>query len=73
MPTLAGYPGMMQRARKREGLRVCRAAWLVENEATLDELFAFRVHLSDLAEEGYLLIKWAADAAWPRTDGQPRT
>jgi transcriptional regulator with XRE-family HTH domain len=29
MPTLAGYPGMMQRARKREGLRVCRAAWLV--------------------------------------------
>jgi predicted transcriptional regulator len=29
MPTLAAYPGMMQRARKRDGLRVCRAAWLV--------------------------------------------
>jgi hypothetical protein len=29
MPTLAAYPGMMQRAPKREGLRVCRAAWLV--------------------------------------------
>jgi transcriptional regulator with XRE-family HTH domain len=29
MPTLAASPGMMQRARKREGLRVCRAAWLV--------------------------------------------
>jgi len=29
VPTLAAYPGMMQRARKREGLRVCRAAWLV--------------------------------------------
>jgi hypothetical protein len=29
MPTLAAYPGMMQRARKREGFRVCRAAWLV--------------------------------------------
>ena len=28
MPTLAAYPGMMQRARKREGLRFCRAAWL---------------------------------------------
>jgi hypothetical protein len=27
--TLASYPGMMQRARKREGLPVCRAAWLV--------------------------------------------
>jgi transcriptional regulator with XRE-family HTH domain len=27
--TLAAYPGMMQRARKREGLRVCRAAWLL--------------------------------------------
>jgi predicted transcriptional regulator len=27
--TLAAYPGMMQRARKHEGLRVCRAAWLV--------------------------------------------
>jgi hypothetical protein len=29
MPTLAAYPGMMQRARRREGLRLCRAAWLV--------------------------------------------
>ena len=29
MPTLAAYPEMMQRARKREGLRVCRAAWLI--------------------------------------------
>jgi transcriptional regulator with XRE-family HTH domain len=29
MPTLAAYQGMMQRARKGEGLRVCRAAWLV--------------------------------------------
>jgi transcriptional regulator with XRE-family HTH domain len=29
VPTLAAYPGMMQRARKREGLRVCRAAWLI--------------------------------------------
>jgi DNA-binding XRE family transcriptional regulator len=29
MPTLAAYPGMMQCARKREGLRICRAAWLV--------------------------------------------
>ena len=30
MATLAAYPGMMQRARKREGLRVCRAAWLLD-------------------------------------------
>jgi transcriptional regulator with XRE-family HTH domain len=29
IPTLAAYPEMMKRARKREGLRVCRAAWLV--------------------------------------------
>jgi transcriptional regulator with XRE-family HTH domain len=29
MATLAAYPGMMQRARKPEGLRICRAAWLV--------------------------------------------
>jgi hypothetical protein len=29
VPTLAAYPGMMQRARKRERLRVSRAAWLV--------------------------------------------
>ena len=29
MATLAAYPGMMQRSRKREGLRVCRAAWLI--------------------------------------------
>ena len=29
MASLAAYPRMMQRDRKREGLRVCRAAWLV--------------------------------------------
>jgi hypothetical protein len=29
MATLATYSAMMQRDRKREGLRVCRAAWLV--------------------------------------------
>ena len=29
MATLAAYPAMMQRDRKREGLRVCRAAWLI--------------------------------------------
>jgi hypothetical protein len=27
--TLAAYAAMMERDRKREGLRVCRAAWLV--------------------------------------------
>jgi hypothetical protein len=29
VPTLVSYATMMQRDRKREGLRVCRAAWLV--------------------------------------------
>jgi hypothetical protein len=29
MATLAAYPSMMKRDRRREGLRVCRAAWLV--------------------------------------------
>ena len=29
MATLAAYASMMQRDRKREGLRVCRAAWLI--------------------------------------------
>jgi Helix-turn-helix domain len=29
VPALAAYPGMMQCARKREGVRVCRAAWLI--------------------------------------------
>jgi DNA-binding XRE family transcriptional regulator len=29
VPTLAAYPGMMQRSRKREGVRLCRAAWLI--------------------------------------------
>jgi len=29
MPTLAAYATMMERDRKREGLRVCRAAWLI--------------------------------------------
>ena len=28
MPTLAAFPWMLERGRKREGLRVCRAAWL---------------------------------------------
>jgi len=26
---LAAFPSMMERDRKREGLRVCRAAWLI--------------------------------------------
>ena len=26
---MAAYPAMMERERKREGLRVCRAAWLI--------------------------------------------
>jgi hypothetical protein len=29
MPSLAVYPAMMQRDRQREGLRICRAAWLI--------------------------------------------
>ena len=29
MPTFAAYPPMLERNRKREGLRVCRAAWLL--------------------------------------------
>jgi hypothetical protein len=29
MPTLAAYVSMMERDRKREDLRVCRAAWLL--------------------------------------------
>jgi predicted transcriptional regulator len=29
VPTLAAYPTMMRRARERNGLRVCRAAWFV--------------------------------------------
>jgi DNA-binding XRE family transcriptional regulator len=29
VPSLASFPAMMQRDRKREGLRVCRAAWLI--------------------------------------------
>src|SRR3989442_9201411 len=28
MATLAAFPAMMRRDRRREGLRVCRAAWL---------------------------------------------
>jgi transcriptional regulator with XRE-family HTH domain len=29
MPSLASFPSMMRRDRKREGVRVCRAAWLI--------------------------------------------
>jgi hypothetical protein len=29
VPSLASYPAMMQKDRRREGLRVCRAAWLI--------------------------------------------
>jgi hypothetical protein len=29
MPSLASFPSMMRRDRKREGLRVCRGAWLI--------------------------------------------
>jgi hypothetical protein len=30
VPPLASYPTMMQHDRMREGLRVCRAAWLID-------------------------------------------
>jgi hypothetical protein len=29
VPTLAAFTRMLERGRKREGLRVCRAAWLL--------------------------------------------
>jgi DNA-binding XRE family transcriptional regulator len=29
MASLTAFPGMMQRGRERQGLRVCRAAWLL--------------------------------------------
>jgi len=29
MPALAAYASIMERDRTREGLRVCRAAWLI--------------------------------------------
>jgi len=29
MATVAAFPAMMQRDRKREGTRECRAAWLI--------------------------------------------
>jgi predicted transcriptional regulator len=29
MASLAAFPAMMRKGREREGLRVCRAAWLV--------------------------------------------
>jgi transcriptional regulator with XRE-family HTH domain len=29
MPSLASFPSMMRRDRKREGMSVCRAAWLI--------------------------------------------
>jgi len=29
MASLAVFPTMMERDRRREGLRVCRAAWLI--------------------------------------------
>jgi predicted transcriptional regulator len=29
VPTLAAFPKMLENGRKREGLRVCRAAWML--------------------------------------------
>jgi hypothetical protein len=29
VPTLAAYPRMLENGRRREGLRACRAAWLL--------------------------------------------
>jgi hypothetical protein len=38
--TLAAYARMMERDRKREGLRVCRAAWLSESASASIEIVA---------------------------------
>jgi hypothetical protein len=46
MPLLAAYPTMMQRDRKRERLRICRAAWLVG--VTVRESFERRTLAFDI-------------------------
>jgi hypothetical protein len=41
--------------------------------ATLDDLHALRSELERLADQGFELVKRAADATWPRSDGEPRS
>jgi hypothetical protein len=44
-----------------------------ESVATLDDLHALRSELERLADQGFELVKSAADVTWPRSDGQPRS
>jgi hypothetical protein len=53
--SLASFPSMMESDRKREGLRVCRAAWLV----------GVSVREYRQIEAG------TGPRAWIRTDGSP--
>jgi hypothetical protein len=46
MPSLASFPSMMRRDRKREGLRGCRAAWLISPGILDDALAIGRVALA---------------------------
>jgi hypothetical protein len=63
MPSLAAYPSMMQRDRKREGLRVCRAAWLIG--VTVGEYR--EMEAGDLVSEFDVWDRLCELYGWPQT------
>jgi predicted transcriptional regulator len=69
MASLAAYPSMMQRDRKREGLRVSRAAWLIG--VTVREYR--EMEAGDRVPSADVYVRISELYGWPRSFARPRS
>ena len=73
VPTLAAYPKMLERDRQREGLRVCRAAWLLGvTVREYRELEAGDAFPSSAVYERIVEVFGWPESRWPPTSRHPR-
>jgi len=68
MATLAAFPGMLERDRRRNGLRVCRAAWLLG--VTVREYR--ELEAGDRVPDGLTMARMIAVFGWPVSYWPPR-
>jgi hypothetical protein len=69
MASLAAFPNMMRRDRKREGLRVCRAAWLIG--VTVRE--CREMEAGERTPSADVYVKISELYGWPQGFARPRS
>jgi hypothetical protein len=67
MPTLAAFPRMLEHDRRRNGLRVCRAAWLLG--VTVREYR--ELEAGDLTPDGPTMERMFEVFGWPASRWPP--